>query len=103
MNTIEKRKRCEQLMAELRSLQQDISHEEKQCHHIWGETTYDPEHYSEAYGYKLIAQGSDCWSEPEGYRDATRPRWSRTCVHCGKKEFTQKQKPLNFVPDFGEK
>ncbi|MFA5419831.1 MAG: hypothetical protein WC341_15365 [Bacteroidales bacterium] len=102
MNTIEKRKKVEALLSELRSLQGEISHEESHCNHQWGAVQYDPEHYREPTGFKLVAQGSDCWSEAEGYRDATRSRWSRTCLLCGKKEFTTKQKVEKTVPDFGK-
>jgi hypothetical protein len=102
MNTKEKRLRISALKTELQRLQEAVAIEESLCPHEWGKTVYDPEHYREPFGHKLIAMGSDCYSEPEGYRDATLDRWSRTCILCGKKEYTKTQKPAGLVPDFGK-
>ena len=100
MDTKAKRAHRDLLATELKQLQEELNREEAQCQHQWGEEVYDPESFREPYGHKLIKQGSDCWAEPEGYRDASRARWSRTCVHCGKTEYTYAQKPAAFVPDF---
>ena len=90
---------------ELEGLQDKINQLKKQmlsCKHDWKEAKYDPETYREAYGYKMVAQGSDVWGEPEGYRDAKRDRWSRECKECGYKEYTYTQEAVRteYKPKF---
>ncbi len=79
-----------------------IEREQKQCSHVWESTIYNPEKKMVPYGCKTIVQGSDIWSEPEGYREENVPRWSRRCEKCGKVEYTYKQKPIisDYEADF---
>ncbi len=90
----------------IRELQRQIEFERKQienCKHEYGEARYNPETVREAYGYKLIAHGSDVYPEAEGYRDVQKPRWTRQCKKCGYEQHTHTKKPVitDYVPDFG--
>jgi len=81
----------------IKELQRQIREEEnniRNCDHEWGDTYSNPETIRVPYGYKSVAHGSDIWIEAEGYRDETKPRWSRKCEKCGKVEHTYKQKPI---------
>ena len=72
------------------------------CKHIFGDAYSDPETIREPYGYETVAQGSDVWSEPTGYRDVIKQRWARKCIKCGHVEYTYKQKPIitGYEPEF---
>lgn len=48
----------------------------------------------------MVAQGSDVWGEPEGYRDVEHKRWSRTCRKCGKVEYTTHRVSVKYEPVF---
>ena len=85
--------RIEALKREIHLLERQI----ESCRHDWGEAVYDPEKFREGYGSRLVTQGSDHWIEYEGFRDAIRPRWSRTCKLCGKKEYTYTQETVQIV------
>lgn len=89
-------RRKEELERELAS----INNQMRDCDHEYGETQYDPETVKVPYGYKTIKQGSDVWSEPEGYRDEKRDRWSQTCKKCGHKRYTTKTVPTAVKPVF---
>lgn len=89
----------------IRELQRQIEAENRRisnCRHSWGEAYNNPETTREPYGSVMITQGSDCWYEPQGYEDVTKPRWTRKCSECGKEEHTYKQKPVieSYKPDF---
>lgn len=71
--------REEQLKIEYERKLSDLRAEQNRCCHEWGDVKYDPEIKKEPYGYRMVAQGSDVWGEPEGYRDVEHKRWSRTC------------------------
>lgn len=86
-----KQEKIESLQKRINQLKENIA----SCKHIWSDGVYDAETYREAYGYKMVAQGSDIWGEPEGYRDAKKDRWSRTCKTCGHKEYTHVQEVVN--------
>lgn len=86
-----KREEIESLQAKIAILKQEIA----RCPHDWNKPKYDPESFREPYGYRTVAQGSDVWGEPEGYRDATKDRWSRECKICGHKEFTYTQEVVS--------
>jgi hypothetical protein len=91
----------------INELQQEIEKERYKidhCCHIFGEPFSNPEKFMEGYGSKLMHQGSDCWTEFEGYKEAFKPRWTRTCNKCGHQEHTYKRKPVisDYVPDFGK-
>lgn len=81
----------------IKKLQEQIEVEKRKianCKHIFDKPYYDPETTKEAYGYKMVAQGSDIWGEPEGYREVQKPRWARKCQICGNIEYTYSQKPI---------
>lgn len=102
MNTIEKRKRIEQLTAELGQLRDEVAREERQCRHArWSDTEYDPiiEPNMVFDGYKGV--GSDPQMRMKRSGDKTTPRWKRTCLDCGKVEHTEKRKTTATAPDFG--
>ena len=89
----------------IRDLQDQIKIEEtriRNCNHEYDDPFSNPEESKEAYGSKMVAQGSDIWPEPEGYRDVTIPRWTRICAECGNEQHTYKKKPVvsDYVPDF---
>ena len=89
----------------IKELQKQIRLEEERisnCDHVFGKSYSDPETTKEPYGYETVAQGSDIWSLPTGYRDVTKPRWSRKCSKCGYIEHTYKQKAIikGYEPEF---
>jgi len=92
------RRRMERLLEEARQEQQAMEN----CGHEWGEVKYDPEEVRVPYGYKTVGQGSDIWTEPEGYRDDTKDRWSRECKKCGKIQYAYTQEPVisGYKPKF---
>lgn len=89
----------------IRELQEQIAREKDMitnCSHDYGEPFSNPEKVREPYGIKTVGRGSDIWSEPEGYRDVEKPRWTRICRKCGNEQHTTKQKPIvsDYKPDF---
>ncbi len=89
----------------IRDLQRQIQAESakiERCTHIFGAAFYNPETVREAYGFKTVKQGSDIWSEPEGYHDVSKARWTKTCTNCGFAKHTNKQKVVTTIqePDF---
>lgn len=75
----------------------ELKANQSSCSHNWGEAIYNPEKFREGYGSKFMAQGSDVWTEYEGYRDAYKPRWKRTCKKCGFNQFTYKQETVQII------
>lgn len=49
---------------------------------------YDRETVKEGYGSVQDGAGSNPHWSYAGYRDVKKDRWSRTCIHCGKIEYT---------------
>ena len=99
MSTQEKRILRESLLSQAQALGEDIAREERDCQHVFDDAVYDPESYQEAIFDRYESRGSD--PEPiYHYQAAIRPRWSRTCTKCGKKEYTYYQKPVAHAPDF---
>lgn len=98
--TREKRQRAVDLAEQLRRLNEEVTQEERDCRHQWTEPVYEPASELEYVFDHFEGHGSD--PEPI-YRTypTIKARWSRTCMKCGKKEYTQKQKPSQMVPDFG--
>lgn len=91
--------------AKIRDLLAQIEREKQKidrCPHQFGPAFSNPETVREPYGYKTVVQGSDTWSEPAGYRDVQKPRWTRTCQTCGLEQHTDKHKPIlvGNEPDF---
>ena len=89
-------KRKEELERELASINRQI----EACNHEYGETKYDPKTVKVPYGSKIVQHGSDVWSEPEGYRDEIKDRWSQTCKKCGHKRYTTQTIPTGRKPVF---
>ncbi len=85
--------RIKELQAQIEREQQTINN----CHHIWGDTEYDPGTKSVPYGRVFRYMGSDSYYEPEGYTQEPVPRWSRTCTICGKKEYTDKEETVQVI------
>lgn len=94
--------RKEELEREYKQKLAQIEREQSQCSHIWEPTIYNPGKKMVPYGCRILRQGVDFWSEPEGYREESVPRWSRRCRKCGKVEYTYKQKPIisDYEADF---
>lgn len=89
----------------IKQLQEEINAEKRKidnCQHEFGDAYNNPETVRESYGYRTVAQGSDIWAEPEGYRDVIKPRWTRKCSKCGLEQHTNKKKPIitDYTPDF---
>lgn len=72
---------------------------ESNCVHKWDETEYDAEEYQEAVYSHLEGHGSDP-TPVYNYHTAKKDRWSRTCIKCGKKEYTYTKKAVKYEPDF---
>jgi len=101
MDNIEKMRKAEELTKEATRLQEEVFASQVFCTHVFGPAEYDPDYKMEPTGWKFEHQGSDCWESPTGYQKVDVPRWSKTCIKCGKKEYTMKQKAVAFEPDFG--
>ena len=89
----------------IRQLQKEIEVEKikiEKCDHNYGKSFYNPYKINEGYGCVTKGQGSDIWSDFEGYREVEKPRWTRVCTKCGNEDHTCKQKPIvsGFEPDF---
>lgn len=81
----------------IKDLQRQIEDEKRKiskCKHIFGTPFSNPDKKMEAYGYKMVAQGSDVWHEPQGYKEVSVPRWTRICSECGYEEHTNKTEPI---------
>lgn len=90
----------------IKNLKKQIEVEEQKianCRpHNFGKAFYNPETIREPYGHKMVAQGSDVWTEPEGYHDVKKDRWTKKCTLCGHEEYTNTQKPIisGYEPSF---
>jgi hypothetical protein len=90
----------------IRQLRREIELEEgriDKCKHSFTEPIYDPESVMEGYGSVQDGAGSDPHWGYEGYHSVQKDRWSRTCITCGKKEFTNKQEAIittKYKPKF---
>jgi hypothetical protein len=89
----------------IKNLREQIEEEQRKirnCKHDFGKPFYNAETVREAYGYRMVAQGSDVWGEPEGYRDVKKDRWTRKCTLCGCEEHTRSTKPIisGYEPNF---
>ena len=81
-----------------------LENEIKNCIHNFKDPIYDPEEITvqdDNLGYEI--HGSDMWPRYSSHKEK-KPRWSRECKTCGKKEYTYTQKPIvqNLEPDFGK-
>ena len=80
----------EEHQARIKALNQQIAN----CHHDFKDAIYDPDVVKEPYGFKTVGQGSDIWTEPTGFHDVSKARWSRECKKCGYKQYTTKSEPI---------
>jgi hypothetical protein len=92
----------------INELQREIEKERRvieHCQHVYGQPYSNPETVMEGYGSKLVAQGSDCWTDFEGYHEVQKPRWTRKCTKCGHEDHTRNKKPIvaGYEPDFENK
>ena len=61
------------------------------CIHVFEDSKYDPEDImvqDDRAGYE--EHGVDRWPIMSFHKE-TKNRWSRECIHCGKKEYTYEQ------------
>lgn len=93
MNLTERKNELER---ELASINRQI----EVCDHEYGEAQYDPYIEKVPCGFKTVQHGSDVWSEPTGYREKEKERWSQTCKKCGHKRYTTKIIPTAYKPEF---
>jgi hypothetical protein len=87
------------LQREIRKQQDKID----RCNHDWNQAYQNNETVREPSGFATVAQGSDVWSEPTGYHDVVKSRWTRICKKCGGYDHTYKDRPIivGREPDFG--
>ena len=81
----------------IRRLQEQIEAEKRKisnCNHDFDKPYYNAETVKEAYDYKMVANGSDIWYEPQGYHDVKKDRWTRKCKICGFEQHTYTLKPI---------
>ena len=92
--TIEKRRQIENEIARLdREVEQkknELKRLDRECSHQWTEVKYDPIHH-EGYMYEGDPPGTmGVDRRPSMYiPPSVTDRWQRTCMKCGKVEFTQ--------------
>lgn len=93
------RSEIERLERELQQRRGNLQQRQQNCNHKWNPTIYEPEDYQEPSFSHYEGHGSD--PNPV-YRYSTRqkPRWSRYCPVCEKKEYTYEQKPAKYEPAF---
>ncbi len=91
--------RIKQLLSQVAEEEERIA----RCSHEFNAPFYNPEIRNIPYGIKLVHQGSDVWSEPEGYKEKEIDRWTRVCKNCGFEQHTYKEKVIveKKAPDFG--
>ena len=64
----------------------------RDCRHEWNPAKYDPV-VTSGGSYEASGAGSD-WRPGGSYAGTTKPRWSRSCIKCGKVEYTEKADPV---------
>jgi len=95
-NEIEEIQRLERDLSKKKEL---LNNKQNTCPHEWTETKYDPEPYRRAIFSHYIPHGSD--PEPVyNYVDDKKDRWSRTCLKCGKVEYTDVKRAVKEEPYF---
>jgi hypothetical protein len=102
--------------SQLESLKNRLAGIERSCQHSWDKPKYIPICYPayQTQGDPPGTMGVD-WQGPVDVPASTTRQWSRTCVHCGKSEITQRTKKEWMpgtvagtggqveVPDFGDR
>ena len=97
MNYKEEIKLLELQLKDLKAKQERL---EETCRsHEWREPVFAPEEYNDSVIERYIGTGDDLYPT---YKDviASRDRWMRECMRCGKEEFTYNQKPIKYAPEF---
>ena len=72
----------------------EIENQQRKCNHEWGEIEYDPERV-EITRDERVYLGSDSYFMEVGtgkFKD--KPRWTRICKKCGKKEHAHEEEKL---------
>lgn len=92
----------EELDADYQKEKERLFRKQNSCQHLWSNPIRDDRIEKVGYGLHVKGQGSDCWSEYEGYTNKQIPRWKRICKLCGKIEYTEKQGPVisSYKPSF---
>jgi hypothetical protein len=87
----------------LRHKEETLARMENQCQHRWSEAKYTPEHH-ESYtipGDEPGTMGVD-FRGPMYVPPSETPKWTRTCLECGKIQITTASKTQEKkIPDFG--
>lgn len=83
----------------LKSRIEELLNQQDRCQHDWGSSKSDPEKYREAHYSHLEGHGSDPYPVYT-YTTAYKPRWSRECLKCGKKQYTYEQRATASEPYF---
>ena len=93
--------REEQLKYEYENKLAALKREQASCDHVWQPTAYDPE-IQKIPRYEDRWVGVDYMPAICGYSEKKIDRWSRTCVKCGKVEYTKILEPvaIKAVPKF---
>lgn len=96
------RTEIEKLIQAAQQKKSELSILERNCRHKYGASIYDPEKTQKFIFTHYEGAGSDPW--PAGYYvPDKKDRWSRTCELCGRKEYTFKQRPSKYEPDFSDR
>jgi hypothetical protein len=82
--------------AEAKRLREQLDALQEKCKHVWDEPIYDPLTVTRCY--RIAA--ATLLGEGDGWTEELKPRWSRTCSNCTKKEYTENQKAVHYEPDF---
>lgn len=91
--------REEQLRKEYEAKLSALRREQCNCNHEWDEVKYDPEIKTiPKYEDRFI--GSDYMPELIGFDKQNVDRWSRTCIKCGKVEYTKERIATKYEPKF---
>lgn len=90
--------RLERQLQEAKNAQKKL---ESSCHHQWEEPKYDPK-YEDNYVFKgYTGHGSDPTPVYDTIKDDKKSdRWSRSCLRCGKKEYTTQTEAVKTKPKF---
>jgi hypothetical protein len=90
-NIHQMRERLVQLNNEAKHLCELIESLEKECKHQWGEPESDP--------YNEFTPFQGFLTTMPTIRTS---RWKRTCLHCGKVQYTYKSQPTHYEPIFDD-
>jgi len=94
------RKEIEELENTLYRKKEELKRLEENCHHVWGDSVYNPETYYDQVTDGYEGHGSDFYPITRRV-EKKKSRWSQTCTKCGKTRYAYNQKAVKFEPDFG--